>query len=236
MRTVSQVSSLTGVSVRTLHHYDAVGLLRPTQVTEAGYRLYDDAALERLHSILLFREMDFPLEEIKKILDEPDFDPMEALSRQIRILEAKKERLEAVIAQAKQMHEKGSFGMKKEHFDKYSQEAKARWGGTSAWKEYEEKAEGRTGDRERELGEGLMGIFTRMGQIRHLSPDSAEAQDLVRELRGYITEHYYDCTPQILRGLGQMYAAGGEFTENIDKAGGPGTAVFARDAIEIYVN
>jgi hypothetical protein len=81
-----------------------------------------------------------------------------------------------------------------------------------------------------------MGIFARMGQIRHPGPDSPEAQSLIGELRGYITEHYYDCTPQILRGLGQMYAAGGEFTENIDKAGGPGTAVFARDAIEIYVN
>ena len=236
MRTVSQVSSLTGVSVRTLHHYDAVGLLRPTRVTEAGYRLYDEAALERLHSILLYRELEFSLEEIRKLLDEPGFDPMEALDSQIRLLEEKKERLEAVLSQAKQMREKGSFGMKKEHFDKYSQEAKARWGETAAWKEYEEKSEGRTRDRERELGEGLMEIFARMGKLRHQDPASPEAQALVRELQRYITEHYYTCTPQILRGLGQMYAAGGEFTENIDKAGGEGTALFARDAIEAYVN
>jgi len=235
MRTVSQVSSLTGVSVRTLHHYDAVGLLRPTRVTEAGYRLYDDAALERLHSILLFRELGFALEEIRKILDEPGFDPMEALDRQISLLEAKKERLEAVIGQAKEIRKRGSFDMKKDRFDVYTEKAKAQWGDTSAWKEFEEKSEGRSAQRERELGDGLMEIFARMGQIRQQDPAAPEAQALVKELRGYITEHYYDCTPQILRGLGRMYAAGGEFTENIDKAGGPGTAVFARDAIEVYV-
>ena len=107
MRTVSQVSSLTGVSVRTLHHYDAIGLLRPSAITGAGYRLYDDDALERLHSILLFRELGFSREEIRKILDEPRFDPMKALDRQIGLLEAKKERLEAVIVQAKEIRERG---------------------------------------------------------------------------------------------------------------------------------
>lgn len=76
MKTVKEVSRITGVSVRTLHHYDAIGLLKPTAVTEAGYRLYDDAALERMQSILLFRELQFPLKDIKRILDAPDFDPM----------------------------------------------------------------------------------------------------------------------------------------------------------------
>ena len=235
MLTVGQVSSLTGVSVRTLRHYDAIGLLQPTKVTEAGYRLYDDAALERLHSILLYRELDFSLEEIRKLLDAPEFDPMEALSRQIDLLEAEKERLEAVIGQAKKIRKRGYFDMKKDRFDVYTEKAKAQWGGTSAWKEYEQKSEGRTAHRERELGDGLMEIFARMGKIRQQDPGSPEAQALVKELRGYITEHYYDCTPQILRGLGQMYAAGGEFTENIDRAGGEGTAIFARDAIEYYV-
>ena len=87
MRTVKEVSRLTGVSVRTLHHYDAIGLLKPTEVTRAGYRLYDDTALSRLQSILLFRELQFPLKEIKAILDSPDFDPEEALTQQIKLLE-----------------------------------------------------------------------------------------------------------------------------------------------------
>ena len=126
--------------------------------------------------------------------------------------------------------------MKKDRFDVYTQRAKAQWGDTSAWKEFEEKSGDRSAHRERELGDGLMEVFVRMGKIRHIDPAAPEAQTLVKELRSYITEHYYDCTPQILRGLGQMYAAGGEFTENIDKAGGVGTAQFARDAIEVYVN
>jgi len=235
MRTVSQVSALTGVSVRTLHHYDAIGLLKPARITEAGYRLYDDPALERLHSILLFRELGFSLEEIKRILDTPDFDPMEALEKQIALLEEKRARLEAMIRQAKKFREKGTIEMKKETFDTYAREAESRWGKTEAWKEYAKKSEGRTREREQSLGDGLMDIFRRLGALRQGDPGSQEAQELVKELQSYITAHYYTCTPQILKGLGQMYAAGGEFTENIDKAGGPGTAVFARKAIEIYV-
>ena len=127
MRTVSQVSALTGVSVRTLHHYDAIGLLKPSRITEAGYRLYDGSALERLHSILLFRELGFSLEEIRQILDDPGFDPMEALEKQIALLEEKRARLEAVIRQAKRFREKGTIEMKKETFDTYAREAEKRW-------------------------------------------------------------------------------------------------------------
>ena len=94
MKTVKEVSRITGVSVRTLHHYDAIGLLKPTAVTEAGYRLYDDAALERMQSILLFRELQFPLKDIKRILDAPDFDPMAALAQQVHLLEMQREHLE----------------------------------------------------------------------------------------------------------------------------------------------
>ena len=97
MRTVKQVSELTGVSVRTLHHYDAIGLLKPAAVTKAGYRLYDDAALERLQQILLFRELQFPLKEIKMILESPCFDRDQALEQQITLLTLRKEQLEKLI-------------------------------------------------------------------------------------------------------------------------------------------
>lgn len=234
MRTVSQVSELTGVSVRTLHHYDSIGLLKPTHVTEAGYRLYDESALERLHAILLFRELDFPLKQIREILDTPGFDPVKALEKQIELLEEKRARLDAVIRQAKRIKEKGTIEMKKDTFDTYAREAEVRWGKTDAWKEYAKKSEGRSKESEQTLGDGLMDIFRQLGQLRQGDPGSQEAQALVKELQSYITAHYYTCTPQILKGLGQMYAAGGEFTENIDKAGGPGTAVFARRAIGIF--
>ena len=101
MKTVKEVSRITGVSVRTLHHYDAIGLLKPTAVTEAGYRLYDDRALGKLQTILLFRELEFPLKEIKEMLDAADFDPMAALDDQIRLLELRREKLDQLIEHAR---------------------------------------------------------------------------------------------------------------------------------------
>ena len=117
MKTVKEVSRLTGVSVRTLHHYDAIGLLKPTRVTEAGYRLYDDAALRRLQSILLFRELQFPLKEIRQILDCPDFDQMEALEQQIRLLELQRQRLDRLIDHARQIQKTGVMDMDFKPFD-----------------------------------------------------------------------------------------------------------------------
>lgn len=239
MKTVKEVSKLTGVSVRALHHYDAIGLLKPTRVTEAGYRLYDDTALARLQSILLFRELQFPLREIGEILDTPDFDPMSALEQQIRLLELRREHLDEVIFHARQIQRTGVMNMDFSAFDEtkleaYAREARAKWGQTQAYKEFEEKTAGQTQARLQETGEALMDHFRRLGALRHMSPGAGEVQTLIGELRDFITRHYYTCTPQILRGLGQMYAAGGEMTENIDKAGGPGTAAFANAAIEIY--
>lgn len=117
---------------------------------------------------------------------------------------------------------------------KYAAEAKKKWGSTNAWKEYEEKSKDRTEDQTRSAGEGLMEIFTRIGTVKDTDPVGPQAQALIRELQAYITKHFYTCTPQILAGLGQMYAAGGEMTENIDKAGGRGTAEFACKAIQVF--
>lgn len=144
MKTVKEVSRITGVSVRTLHHYDAIGLLKPTAVTEAGYRLYDDAALERMQSILLFRELQFPLKDIKRILDAPDFDPMTALAQQVHLLEMQREHLEQLISHAREIQQTGVFSMDFSKFDtseieKYTAEAKQKWGKTQAWQEFEAK-------------------------------------------------------------------------------------------------
>ena len=107
MKTVHEVSRISGVSVRTLHHYDAIGLLKPTAVTEAGYRLYDDAALARLQNILLYRELEFPLKEIKAILDHPEFDEKTALRQQIKLLELRQKRLERLLFLAREMMKTG---------------------------------------------------------------------------------------------------------------------------------
>lgn len=106
MNTVKEVSRLTGVSVRTLHYYDAISLLKPSRVTEAGYRLYDDTALRRLQTILLFRELQFPLKEIREILGSPGFDPMEALQQQIHLLELQRRHLDKLISHARQIQKK----------------------------------------------------------------------------------------------------------------------------------
>ena len=239
MRTVAQVSKLTGVSVRTLHHYDAIGLLRPTMVTEAGYRLYDDASLERLHTILLFRQLEFSLKDIREILDAPHFDPGEVITQQIQLLELKRSHLDDIIAHARQIQKTGVISLNFTAFDtrkmdQYAAEAKAKWGKTDAYKEFEQKTTGQTREQMVTDGDALMDIFRQLGQTRHLAPESAEAQALIAKLQDFITAHYYTCTKQILRGLGQMYIAGDSMTDNINRAGGPGTAEFVHRAIEFF--
>ena len=237
MKTVKEVSRLTGVSVRTLHHYDAIGLLKPTAVTEAGYRLYDEQTLGKLQTILLFRELEFPLKEIKEMLTAEHFDPMAALADQIRLLELRREKLDRLIEHARHIQNTGVMNMDFKAYDNkkldaYTQEAKKRWGHTDAWRE--SQARGKNADQELRDADGLMDIFRRLGQFRQGDPAAPEAQELIAQLQQYICDHYYNCTNQILYGLGQMYAAGDEMNENIDRAGGAGTGDFARRAIEIY--
>lgn len=241
MKTVKEVSKLTGVSVRTLHHYDSIGLLKPTQVTEAGYRLYDDTALQRLQTILLFRELQFPLREIRTILDSPGFDPRDALDQQICLLELQRQHLDDLITHARKLQKAGVIHMDFKPFDhskmdKYAAEAKAKWGKTNVYKEFEEKTSGQTKEQLVSTGDKLMDIFRELGTLRHLSAADPQVQALVAKLQSFITANYYNCTNQILRGLGQMYIAGDEMTDNINRAGGEGTAQFAHDAIEIYCN
>ena len=239
MMTVNEVSKLTGVSIRTLQYYDKIGLFHPAKYTEAGYRLYDDAALETLQQILLFRELEFPLKDIKKIISSPDFDRSTALEQQIELLMLKKEHIENLIDLAKGIKLLGVKKLKFDAFDtrkidEYAAQAKASWGKTSAYKEFEEKSKGRTKEEDQIIYQGMIDIFGEFGQIRNADPASGEAQDLVKKLQNYITEHMYTCTKEILNGLGKMYAGGGDFTKNIDSYGGEGTARFAHQAIEIY--
>ncbi len=236
--TVHEVSALTGVSIRALHHYDAIGLLKPTAVTEAGYRLYDETALGKLHEIMLFRELDMPLKDIAAIIDSPRFDRRAALCDQLELLKLKRERLTRLIALTDDMI-KGGCNMDFSAFDdskerEYAAEAKRRWSDTAAWKEFEAKEAGRTEGQRRSAAEGLMELFARFGKLKDLPPEDAAAQDAAEELRAYISANYYNCTCEILHGLGQMYVSDPRFRENIDKAGGEGTAEFAARAIEAY--
>lgn len=241
MMTVNEVSKLTGVSIRTLQYYDSIGLLKPSEYTESGYRLYDDTSLERLQQILLFKELEFPLKEIKTIIDAPNFDRSKALEQQIELLTMKKEHLENLINFARGIKWLGvktmdftAFDTRK--IDEYSKRAKEQWGKSPEYKEFEEKAKNWNEEQEQIIANDFMQIFAEFGQLMTLEPSEEKVQLQVRKLQDYISEHFYTCTEEILNSLGKMYAGGGEFTESIDKVGGTGTADFTAKAIEFYRN
>ena len=239
MMTVAQMSKRAGVSVRTLHHYDQIGLLKPTEVTEAGYRLYDDAALDKLYMILVYRELGLSLNEIGSILDAPDYDRNRVLEHQIKLMQERIEKLQNRITLAKGMLTLGVKYMDFEGFDpkrmdEYSQQAKVLYGKTDAYKEFQQKQKSRTKEQEKDLGAQVMDFFARLGKMRPCPPDSEEAQKWAKELQAFFTEHFYTCTPEILKGLAESYAGGGSMTENIDKAGGEGTGAFAKQVIDEY--
>lgn len=232
MKTVNEISKLTGVSVRTLHHYDDIGLLKPSSVTEKGYRLYDDHALERLQLIMMFKELQFPLKEIKQIISSENLSYTQVIEDQINLLKLRRDRLDNLILAAQNLIDKGETLMDFKNFDEqqiqnYADEAKQRWGNTEAYREYEQ----RDHKNDTAFGAEIMQIFVKFNSIMEKGSQSEEAFALVKELQNYITDHFYTCTDAIMAGLGQMYVADSRFQNNIDKAAGEGTAQFVSDAI-----
>lgn len=236
---VHEVAQLTGITARTLHYYDEIGLLKPAKVTEAGYRMYDDAALNRLQTILLFRELEFPLKEIKVILDSPDFDLSEVIAQQVRLLELQYKHIGELITFTREIQNKGvtimNFGIfDKSEIEKYEAEVKAKWGNTKAYQEYKQKNIAQNKGSYSKIAYELMTIFSGLGELKHLTPDSDEVQKKISVLQKFITDNYYVCTNEILSGLGEMYVCDERFKNNIDKAGGEGTADFVKQAIAVY--
>ena len=213
MRTVHEVSELTGVSIRTLQHYDNIGLLRPADRTAAGYRLYSDDDLARLQHILLFRELEFPLKDIKRIIDSPGFDQSRALDQQIELLELKRAHIANLIGLARSMRAKGASTMAFEAFDtskmdEYAAQAKASWGETPEWKEYERKSAGRTKEDERTMGDELLSLVKLVkGNLdtrfagRRIGLVAIDNDELERRWRSAIFEFTFDTHPlAILKG------------------------------------
>ena len=235
---IKEFAKFTGVSVRTLHYYDEIGLLRPAEVDKVtGYRFYDEQSLLRMQEILFFRELDFSLKSIGEMLSSPNYDKAKALKEQKRLLELKKERLERLIA-AIEDAEKGENVMKafdNSEFETYKAEAQARWGNTDAYKEHAEKTKNYSKDKWNSVVEEMGAIFGEFALCmkQGSTPDAEETQSLVKKLQDYITENYYTCTKEILFGLGQMYVADERFKKNIDKHA-DGTAAFVSEAIGHY--
>ena len=239
---IKEFAELTGVSVRTLHYYDEIGLLKPSYVDEQnGYRFYDESSLERMQEILFYRELDFPLKSIAEILASPNYDKQKALAEQKRLLTLKKDRLTRLIAALEQA-EKGEITMSA--FDnseyetvrqQYEDEAKQRWGATDAYKESQAKTAGYSKDKWNDVLAGMNGIFGEFAECKNCgeSVDSDATQRLVKKLQDYITANFYRCTDDILAGLGQMYICDERFKNSIDK-NGEGTAEYVAEAIKIY--
>ena len=239
MRTVKDVSKLTGVSVRTLHYYDAIGLLTPTKVTDAGYRLYDDTALSRLQSILLFRELQFSLKEIKEFLDSPAFNQEETIAQQIKLLELQYKHIGELISFAREIQTKGVKTMNFEVFDineieQYKAEVKSKWGNSKAYQEYEQRVVSHSEHNDSKFVNEIMSLFTDLGAMKQLPPTDKAVQEKIAALQAYINENFYTCSNDILKELGEMYVCDDRFKKNIDRFGGEGTAKFVREAIFVY--
>ncbi|MEW9502376.1 MerR family transcriptional regulator [Jeotgalibacillus marinus] len=240
---VKEVADLVGISVRTLHHYDEIGLLTPDQTSESGYRLYSDENLDTLQQILIFRELGFPLKKIKEIVASPSFDRQEALILQRKILIEKRSKFDKMIASVDKMiqHLKGEIHMtNKEKFEGfdfssnlYEQEARERWGDQAVDDSNEIIGKMSTDDQNKRM-EKMEAIYTKMAAIRHLPPDGVEAQDAAHEWYVWLNQ-IGSYSLEAYKGLGQMYVDDKRFTKNIDQFG-EGLAAFLKAAMAVYAD
>ena len=241
---VGEVAELAGVTVRTLHHYDRIGLLSPSDRTAAGYRHYTPSDLDRLHQVLVYRELGFPLEEIATLLDDPAADPAAHLRRQHRLLRERIERARAMVAAVEKEMEARSMGISltpeekfelfgENYSEDYEREAEERWGDTEAWAQSQRRtaAYGKedwvrikeeAGDVERRFAEAM-----RSG----VPADSEQAMAIAEEHRQHIGRWFYDCPPEMHAGLGRMYVEDERFTANYERIA-PGLARYVSTAVQ----
>ena len=237
---VSEAAKRAGVSVRTLHYYDEIGLLKPSETTMAGYRFYDEGAMASLQQILFYRELDVPLEQIGHILSAPDHDRTEALQKHRRLLLMKRQRLDDMLRLVDETI--GGIAMYEERpkptqadweavKEQYAQEAAERWGNTEAFLESRAKHARYTPEQEARILAEQEEIFQAFGACT--DPEGEEAMALVKRWQEHITLYHYSCTDGILACLGQMYVNDPKFRESLDKYG-PGTARKMSGAIAAY--
>ena len=240
--TVGRVADLSGVTIRTLHHYDEVGLLSPGGRSAAGYRIYEDRDLERLERILFYRELGFTLDEISTIIDDPHTDALGHLRRQRGLLTERIERLNAMVdaidyeMEARTMDIPLTPEERLEVFgefraEDYAEEAEQRWGETEAYKESKRRVSSYTKEDWQRLKAEEEEIRARLAAALDagLAPESAEAMSAAEAHREYISRWFYECTYEIHRGLTEMYVSDERFRSNYD-ATAPGLAAFIRDA------
>src|SRR3954451_15158420 len=241
---VGEVAALAGVTVRALHHYDRIGLLSPSGRTAAGYRSYSHPDLDRLHQVLLYRELGFPLEEIVTLLDDPSADPAEHLRRQHRLLRERLERTSAMVAAVEKEMEAHQMGIPltpEERFEvfgendpsQYEAEVEERWGETDAYAQSKQKTATYTKDdwlRIKTEGADVEARFA--AALRSGVPaDSSQAMDIAEDHRQQISRNFYDCPPEMHAGLGRMYVEDERFTAHYEEIA-PGLAQYVSTAVQ----
>ncbi len=240
--TVGAVARLAKVTIRTLHHYDEIGLVVPER-TSSGYRLYGPAQVDRLQEVLFFRELGFGLDEIIRIVEEPSYARQSALHRHKKLLEAKTGRLKSMLDAIDRAIESDTTGEPMNYEEKleifgdfdpadYEDEAKDRWGESTAYRQSVKRTGQYTKDdwlRNKSEVNEIYAAFVSL-LTKGVLPESAEAGAVVERHRAHISEWYYDCSKEIHAGVGQMYVADDRFTKNIDK-NGEGLARYMSDAI-----
>lgn len=239
---------MSGISIRTLHYYDQIGLLKPSRSEDNGYRLYNDGSIVRLQQILFLKELEFPLSEIKRILDDPHFNEAEALHMHRRVLVEKRDRLSRIIQSVDESIEaiKGGKKMdsnkrlqpfdrsKLDEFQKqYEQEVKEKYGQTKAYEQFEGKRKSYKDDDFSIIEQERIEIFKKIAAVMDLNPEEQTVQELIHEWRMHITRYHYECTIEIFRGLGEMYTADERFKNNLDQIR-DGFAEYMSDAIRLY--
>ncbi|MEU8434378.1 MerR family transcriptional regulator [Streptomyces sp. NPDC029216] len=240
---VGQVAGFAGVTVRTLHHYDEIGLLSPSGRSGAGHRRYDDADLDRLQRILFYRELGFPLDEVAVLLDDPESDPREHLRRQHALLTDRIARLQQMAKAVEHAMEAKKMGINltpEEKFEvfgdkdpeQYAEEAEQRWGGTEAYAESQRRVSGYTkADWQRIQDEVADWSARYAALVAAGEPAQGEAaMDMAEEHRQHISTWFYDCPYEMHTCLGDMYVADERFKAFYD-AMGVGVAEHLRDSI-----
>ena len=237
---VGEAAKIIGVSVRTLHYYDEIGLLKPSEVSESGYRYYDEENISMLQQILFYRELELPLGEIAVILRNPSHDRTETLKKHRNLLLLKKQRIAKLLELVDNTLGDDNMGNDKmliENYESakawYADEVREHWGSTDAYKESARRGKSRTDAEKTSLMCETEDIFKGFSALIGKAPESPDAQALVERWKNFITAEFYLCSNEILAGLGEMYVSDPRFTENLDKYGA-GTAKLMSDAIKIY--
>jgi MerR family transcriptional regulator, thiopeptide resistance regulator len=243
MYTVKQLAKKAGVTVRTLHYYDEIGVLKPSFMKENGYRYYEEKELQKLQQILFFRELEFPLDDIIQMMNTPEYHTLEALADQRKLLEMKRRRLDGLlntIDQTMRKLKEGEMMSSEDLFasftnsqiEQYKEEVQAKWGKTHAYKQSVERTKQWTKKDFERIKEEGQAITLSLSKLVDQGAASAEVQGHIERHFQHINQ-FYDCSYEMYRNLGNMYSEDQRFAENYNKVA-PHLAEFMRDAIMYF--